>query len=321
MTIAPLRGWLLEAVAELDSHFSGVAGHAIRASSERRQVIAALLSRTAPSDFSSELGEFLTLASHDCLLRRAFNRSIPGLRSALSRTEHVQPPRFYGYLAGILVAPSRQSSAKIVLRLARISAKRLAILRVLPHDLRLTPLIDCIKDVQQARDIAAVVEKFSANGLSREAMARALRSVSTTTRLTDFMRRWSLKLSLPDHPIPASQQYRPIVSGKHLADTALRYRNCMRRYLTSALDRKSAFAEFVHDEEAAVVHLVYRGEHWWFDEVYGLGNGLLGSAARESLMRYLAHRGVTSREYRGPSGSPWIALRRLSNEYGYDADD
>jgi hypothetical protein len=88
-TIAPLTGWALDSVAELDRHAPGFAGSYLRASDERRQVIAAYLA-VAPIPFDDGhrarlSADFLGGADHRAILRAGFGSVPVGLRGALAR--------------------------------------------------------------------------------------------------------------------------------------------------------------------------------------------------------------------------------------------
>lgn len=100
-TIAPLTGWALDSVAELDRHAPGFAGAYLRSSDERRQVIAAYLA-VAPIPFDDGhrarlSADFLGGADHRAILRAGFGSVPVGLRGALARSGP-QPfdRRYYG---------------------------------------------------------------------------------------------------------------------------------------------------------------------------------------------------------------------------------
>ena len=96
-------------------------------------------------------------------------------------------------------------------------------------------------------------------------VAAALAQAITHDAITDTGRRWSLKVSLPRHPVSASACYTPITTGDELRRVALRYRNCVRSYLPNILEERSAFALFRQGDDEAIVHLVRTGDGWRFD--------------------------------------------------------
>jgi hypothetical protein len=181
MTLHPLNGWLLSAVAQLDLHSPGTAGHVLRSSDERRHVVASLLSVTESSDFSTELGELIQAATHDKLIEAAFGKKPCGYRAALGRAgKHTQPRRFYLYLAQLLADPTRAEMAAVVRRLDRVTWPRLKILRALPTDLRHPTLVNILSDPRQARDLSRSVALLGNHGGDRQEMCLALRQAKTT---------------------------------------------------------------------------------------------------------------------------------------------
>ena len=187
MTPYPLKDWLLSAVVELDLISPGVAGHVARASPERRQVIAALMSVTPNASFTKELGVAVQTARHDDLINVAFGTNPPGFRTALAKVgAHPQPRRFYQYLFRILTAQSRYDSAVVIRLLPRVTYPRLQVLRALPSDLRSPQLIESLTDEQQARDLAAIVALFTERGADRDQMCRSLAKVESPSAIREL---------------------------------------------------------------------------------------------------------------------------------------
>ncbi len=87
--IKPIGGWSLDYIVALDLHRPGTAGDFLRASDERRQVIAALLStKPIPSDplEAADLAAFTSKGGHREMLTAACETLPAGLRGALARS-------------------------------------------------------------------------------------------------------------------------------------------------------------------------------------------------------------------------------------------
>lgn len=325
MSITPIAGWALTRIVEVDEHHPGIAGHVFRASPERRQVIAAFLSvPQTHTEFccDGERGAFLIHATHDAILRAAYGAVPSGLRRALARagaTPH--PRRFYPYLYGFLSSPKRQSLKKIVGRMPAIDLLRLRIARILPSDLQRDNIISHITAVSDARDLRAYISLLAEHDVDRDALIDAIACAPSRDAITHVARRWTLKAKLPDHPVPASSNYRPIDTGEELRRTALRYRNCMRMYVVNVLERRSSFALFRHGDEEGIVHLVASEGGWELERLYGHRNGAFGSAFRQEAEAYLRqyHIRLNARSSRK---RPLDPIRRMMAHFDpYGGDD
>ena len=283
MTITPLEGWALAGIVDLDEHHPGTAGHMLRASPERRQVIAAFLSVERPhSDFRSkaETGWFLTQASHSAILRAAFGTVPCGLRGALGRAgDAPHCRRFYRYLHA-LMSTQDVALTKIINRLPVLDLARLRILRALPDDLQRENIIASLSSVRDAVDLRAFVAILEGHGVDRSALIAALACTTGRDGIANVAQRWTLKVRFPDAPVPASAAYRPITTGEELRRAALRFRNCMRTYAANIMERRSSFALFQHGGVEAIVHLVAKDGQWQLDRLYSSGIAPIGSKTR-----------------------------------------
>lgn len=322
MTIVPIGGWALQRLVELDEVYPGVAGHMLRASPERRQVLAAFFATARPHcEFTSdgEIGSFLIEASHDAILHAAFGTVPIGLRAALGRAGPIpHPRRFYRYLYA-LMSPGRQAIGKIVSRLPTVDLERLRVLRLLPSDMRHDNIIANIGGVADALDLRAFVSLLTDYDVDRSALIDAFASASSKDALTNLARRWALKARLPKHPVPASNTYRPITNGDELRRVALRHRNCMRMYLVNILERRSAFALFQHDDQEVVVHLLATEGGWELDRFYNR-SGPISSATRKNAEGHLRQHGVRFQS-RSTTTRPLDPIRRMTAQYDPEGRD
>ena len=323
-SITPFAGWLLRHAVEIDDACPGLTVHLLRASAERRHVIAAYLSRQKPFrrfNAVADLGYFLMNAGHDEILNAAFGRVPSGLRAALGRagpTPHRK--RYYGYLHALLTSEARPEMMRLLQSLKRTDPKLLLIARALPPGARNPELVRAVQRTDTARDLARLVDLMERAGCDRTAMLAALAKATTMDDIRSWARRWAFKLNFPDHPVPATETYSPICRADDLRKLAVRYRNCARNYLTDVLDGQSAFATVSSGLEAAVVHLVCQNGQWWLDDIYGSRNAAPSKGVIEMTQSYLAGHGIFSLSKQPSNTRKWSCLRRFTGHFDYHDD-
>lgn len=307
-----MAGWSLDWVVALDKDVPGLAGHFLRASDERRQVIAARLAfRSLPNDpiERAALAQALMRDSHKTLLQALLHEVPVGLRGALARCGPQPHERsFYRMLLRLLKSRVRAGVAKAVTRLDAIDPVRLRIAHILPPEIRTPRLISAIPSVRVASDVSTLFKLFSQNGVDRAGLAEALGRVQSDDQLAALWARWSRKLTLPPHPVQSSSSYKPITTGADLHMVALRYRNCARRYLSEVMQCRSAFAEV---GKKCIVHLTRGGDRWKLEGIFGKENGPVDPEVRSSAVAYLRAQGIQIDEHRRDEGE-WAVLRRIS---------
>lgn len=312
--ILPVSGWALNRIVALDLHGAGLAGSFLRASTERRQVIAAFLSVTPhPSSPAAamELAAFLASADHRTILSRAFGSVPVGFRGALARSGH-QPHcgQFYRTLHGTLKHDDR--AAQVIRRLKKVDPSRLRIAKLLPEHVLSPTLISIIASPAMARDVSTMITLLEGKGIDQKAFGRALASLNDLEQFPTFWARWAGKCTFPQHPVPPSQRYVPVIDGSSLFSLARRYRNCAaRNFLEKALRGDSAFAEFQHPLGYAVVHLTRKGDAWVLDGLFGPSNRTAPPQVRDAAVRHLRVHGIADK-FGLRTGLDWSALRRLT---------
>ena len=322
MHIYPAGGWALAMIVELDHFVPGLAGHFLRASDERRQVICAYLA--APRirrgwSAHEEHARLLNHGNHETILAAAYGEVPRGFRSALRRSGNQPHKRwFYRYLHRLLSDPRHGSAAAVVEQLAHIDLHRLRIAVRLPAELRYPKLVATIRDVPHARQTAALFGLFVENGMDGHMLARALREADTPRQISNFWQRWAERTVFPEHPIPASPEYSPIPDATTLKRVAQRYRNCVRRYLTDILDGSDAFAVFTHGNRETIVHLRRKNGCWIVDDVYAPHNGRVAGSTRSAALEYLASHGIREAGRQSSKSSKWQPLRELSRRWEFD---
>lgn len=199
----------------------------------------------------------------------------------------------------------------MISQLREIDLVRLRILQSLPGDLRFAGLISVLQDVDQAQDFARLVDLLESEGCSRDQMQVAVKGIGSLNSLRGFARRWAQKVRLPDHPVPPTSFYRPIVLAAELARVAIQKRNCLRSYLPSALEGRTAFALAAHKDHSAVVSLVRRAGNWCLDDVYGYRNSSADVELVRFVVEHLARHGVAARPRPSSVDGTWAPLSRL----------
>jgi hypothetical protein len=320
--IEPVSGWSLAYIAALDLHAPGAAGAFLRASDERRQVIAALFaSKPFPrcGREAAALAEFVGTAKHAEILSAAFPTVPSGLRGALARSgPQPHSPSFYRLLRKVLSSPEHKAAAKAVNQLDRVDLERLLTARRLPDDICTAKIVKVVARPSIAVDVAALIELFSQHGVHRPSLAEAICRVSNSKQLSELWDRWSQKLVFPAHPVPASEHYVPITIGFELRRIALRYRNCARHYFTKIMEGEAAFAEFRWTNKNAVIYLKRRGADWMLDGLFGKGNEMVPRDLQSSAEDYLRKCGVVTRPPSNRNDGEWSVLSRLSPRLMYD---
>ena len=320
-TITPISGWLLFKAVEIDTDYPGFAGHVLRCSSERRHVIAAYFSRSAPAlkfDTVADTGLFLSHASHDEILRAAFTSVPVGYRKALGRGgAQPYPRRHYSYLHALMSSDRRPSMTRLIPQLVTVNPSRLRVARALPNDLRVASLVMAIKDPRLARDLGDLVNLLEQAGSDRQAMVRSIAGIKTFSELREWARRWAFRVRLPEHPVPSCEGYTPVRTGDELKKLALRHRNCARNYLANALERRSAFAVVNQGKSEAIVHLICEADEWVLDEIYGTENAEADVSLVQRAETHLARHGISRRGQRPRPERRWSALRSIAGHMDY----
>ncbi len=317
-SIEPLSGWLLDRVVLLDEAKPGFAGFMLRASAERRQVVAAFLAVVDPAEeMVEEAAHFLIECRHQSILHLAFEHVPVGFRGALARCGAKAHERDFYLRLWALLTRAPQHIVTAIRHVAKLNPERLAIITSLPADLSDHRISAKIKDKTQADDIVLAVDLLERRGLDRAAIVEAL---CQSTKLPDTIKRWSLRIAFPRGPIAASGHYRPVNNGVELAATAKRYRNCSRRYFTSLLEGDHAFGEFQQDDQKVLISFDRSQGYWLVDGVYGYRNGDVPTVLSEAAYAFAARHGVLTRRTTDRGDKPMEALRRLSRHY-MDWDD
>ncbi|HEV7437323.1 MAG TPA: hypothetical protein VGO22_21050 [Pseudorhizobium sp.] len=320
--IAAVSGWVLSEICELDHHLPGFAGHFLRASDERRQVIAAFVAshtRRSKVPFSkprqakdADVARFLAGANHISILRAAYGELPEGLRGALRRSgSQPHAPGYYWLLVHLLRGHRRPEIATTVKRLEKVDQRRLEIACVLPNELLHPDLIGRIRDRSEARNITAAVELLRSHVIDQKAFASGLRKLRRRGEVQDFFGRWVVRCAFARSPVPSTDAYRPIEDGPSLARIAMEYRNCSRNYAADLLEGTVSLGEFVTNRGSAIIYLVRRDGAWCLDDIYARRNRDVDPALRAQAVAHLRSLGINERIVQAGKLTPHAALRRF----------
>ena len=313
-SIAPLTGWMLDRVALLlDGARPGFAGHYLRSSNERRQVVAAFLAVTElDAETLGEAAEFLMAADHRSILHLAFGSVPHGFRAALGRSgPQPHDSGYYRQLFDLLSTGPRHVIAAI-LQSAALDPERLAIVKNSPDDLCDTRILSKLKDRKHAADVALSIDLLHRRGVDRTELIGALRR---TDKMNETIKRWSMRMTFPPGPIPASDGYRPIKSGIELTAIARKYRNCSRGFFASLMSGSHSFGELRHEGEEVLLSFDKIQGMWIIDGVYSFRNLAVHAALSRAAFAFAARHGVPDRKP-DSSDKAVSALRRLARYSG-----
>lgn len=312
MKITSIDGWVLDTITAYDSAYPGFAGGYLRASDERRQVIAAFLAVTQVDlEERGEAAVFLATADHQTILALAFGRRVAGLRRALAKSgAKPHDAEYYRALADAFV----RSPAHVVTALKRavkLSPKWLEIITALPMDLCDSRIICRIEGREQASDLARVVDHMEHAGIDRSKLVAAL--LESKAPLTTVVQRWSLRMPFGPGPISMTASYRPIHNGQELRSIALRYQNCSRRYLIDVLAGESAFGEFTAlDGRQVLVCFNRQDGEWCLDAAYARRNRQVSDDLNCAVREFVQGHGVLAQRPSRERDENISALRRFN---------
>lgn len=323
MATSTIPNWALARIVELDEIRPGLAGHFLRTSDERRQVIAAYLAVAKATTICPHIeAELLTTGSHGDILFAAFGSVPVGFRSALARAgRKTHPRRFYIYLHALLASRHAREVLVVLAQQPTLNLTRLRVMRTLPLPIRTPRMVAMHRDLDHARQTVLLFRLFTENGVDADCLAQAIRTVQTPGELSRCWRRSMEKLTFPASPIPASAAYLPIRNGGELKTTALGFRNCMRRYLTDVLDGRDAFAVLSTSSQEVVIHLRRRDDVWYYEDCHGRGNRPVVPATEATAAGFLRSHGIVSYERERTVAGKWEPLREIIARWDFDHDE
>jgi hypothetical protein len=308
-------GWMLDRIARLDAHHPGVAGHFLRASAERRQVISAYCAAHEFNESTAaDTARFLATAGHRAILARAFATVPSGLRGALRRAGvQQQPADLYPLLYKLLANPPHPAVAQTIGQLSEITTDMLKVVQALPEALCTANMVVAARDVKTACTLGKLIPLMVRAGADRDGLVGAVRRVTDRPDLEKVLHRWSLKLTFPSGPIAQSSCYTPIANGMMLKKVGLKYRNCIRTYPADILDRATSFGEFRHNESEVLIEMHRENGIWMFHSAHGYRNRSLNREVREAAEAFCRRHGVLGRYAAPANDTGWSMLRDIAH--------
>lgn len=198
--VEPFTGWMLNLAVALDEHLPGFAAHYLRASNEKRQVIAAFCAKRELSRPNiADAADFLMRGRHRTILHAGFGDVPVGFRGALARAG-AQPhdPRFYRTLHRLLAKPPHPRIVSTITGIQRLDFQRIRILVILPEDLCSPEIVRAIHDIETAKSAIKVTGLLVEHGVDRSELTRAVRSAKDGEHLARLWKRWAVRCRLPD---------------------------------------------------------------------------------------------------------------------------
>jgi len=315
--------WIYDLAIEIDRHCPGFLGEFFRASTEKRQVIAAYLSLNYPDQKNmAQIADFLLSCAHGAILRTGYGELPLGLRSALRRAgPSIHDLQFYMLLKDSLAKPPHPKIIKCIAGLPSLDLTKLLVVRILPEQICHPNVVGCMDTVEDANDTAVGFHLLAERGVDAQALAVAIKQVGNPTEMPKLWQRWVRKPHC-DHPIPADATYRPVTSGEQLSKLSLRYRNCGSRYITQLIEGNDAFAEFEYRGEGGVVHLQKKQDQWRLEGLHGPRNAPPSSRLRNKVSEYLTKHGVeiVSRDRAKPTEFDCLRRLTMGNFFEFDFD-
>lgn len=325
-SVSPLNGWMLDTAVELDTHHLGFAGSYLRASTERRQVIAAFCASPSwkESRANAEVAEFLLRAGHKMILREGYGSVPNGFRGALARASS-QPhaARFYMQLHALLAGANNGKAVSTISQLPKFDLNILDIISILPPAVCSPPVVRAMCDVSYTEQALKLIDLLVTHGVDRGALHTAIAKVETRAQLMSLWKRWALRCAFPAQPVAASSGYQPIATADELRSMARRYRNCSMRYLTEVLNGFGAFGEFLPSKgrRGMIVHMQLRSEGWQIKDFFLRDNMSPSAARRQGASEFLVAAGVKPRRVREKQTGEWDSLERLTSFAMFDLDE
>lgn len=314
--------WVLNYIIDIDRLCVGFCGEFFRMSDERRQVIAAYLSAKPPSaEHMADVGRFLLGADHRAILAAGYGEVQQGHRRALRRAgSEVQDRRFYSLLHQLLANPPHDQIAHCVAHLPSLDLTKLLVLHLLPPSICRANVVSVIRGTQEANDVEIAFRLLISRGVDADALTHSIRQVQDFKALAKVFENAMLRAKAPAHPVPASSNYQPILTGEELHALARQFQNCARSYSTRLLDENEghAFALVQHGKAKAVAHLIRDGSVWELDGLFGYRNSRPTRDLRDWVYEYLAGHGVKVEKRNQRKSSDWESLRRLTSDHLLD---
>ncbi|MFZ1743674.1 MAG: hypothetical protein WAT93_12520 [Pontixanthobacter sp.] len=309
MGIDESRNWAINTIAEMDIRHAGLAGHFLRSSHERKQVITAYLAHVCIEAISDQSITALSYATHDEILRLALGNVPSGLRGALSRSlPKSHPKTYYRLLVAILRAVS-ESERQALSHQQNLDLDFLERWSLVPSELREPSFLSIFKDTTELEELLFAVEVLEKAGLCRATIISRISNVSSVKNLSVAVRALLAMLEFPKPPLSGNATICAVSNVAELNTFARKLRNCSASLIFDVLDGRAYFYVIHPESPEAMVHLEFEDGKWIINDIVGKVNRPVSREVGQTVFDYFESQGVHRSVSCRPSS--WDAVRHF----------
>ena len=306
---ALIKHWILDVLGELDVRAPGLAGHFLRSSHERQQVISACIACRSHEPSKADL-DILQHRSHDEMLSHFVSRPTTGFRPALRQSTQAYHPRVYYRMLAHLLRRHSPSERKRFSHLRDLDLGMLMRWRSAPISLRTPTVLSLFHDREDVRHFVEARRILIENGIDAERIDDDLRGLNNRRSLPKLIEKWTSDLRLSPSPY-CSDVLVPVQTVGELRGLGRYLRSCSASFSFNSLAERSAFLRTIdRDETIGMVHLELEGGEWLICEIVGKANRSHGRTVMESVYNELKGAGFIVCRERGPS--VWGKVQRFA---------
>ena len=303
---------MIKQVAEADICRPGFAGHFLRASHERRQVISLYMACRGCDDLDVDRVDLLIEGSHDAILRLAVEDVPQGLRGALGRAARKYHPReFYVGLIDVL----RTEDVKERRTFSHLSGIDLDLLKrwkLAPPELRLAQFLCLFEDVDALTACLTAIETLVKAGISKADAIDRLSQVRSKNSLSTTFNKLLQNLKFRGFPLAGNPFITPVRTVGELRCIARFFRNCSASFVYDGLEGRSLFYVLQGEQPVGLVHLEKERGEWIVSDIVGRSNRPLPPSIMMGALEYFEGGGI-QRSVNCRS-SKWDAVRRFCRQ-------
>jgi len=301
-----IGGWAGVAAAEIDLGCPGFFGELFRADAGRRQVVFAAMSRVSLKDIPDEaprireIGYRLLAANGKELIEEFFGSDPAGYRKALKRCGGKPKSKsFYEGLHTVFADPENRSIARVLQFRKKIRSSDVQKLWEIGSFARCGIVLDRLSSIDCARRLALDLDVIRrvCSDLDENRLRQMLVAHAKVDDLPSFLEN-ALKHAdrLPDPPIPASDKFVPLTTGKKIVTAGRQYQNCLAECVVNVIAGEVYFYEWLEKPGAIVCLANDPPLGWRISEMRGCRNANLSDAISRKIEEAFALMNVASRD-------------------------
>ncbi|WP_170003239.1 hypothetical protein [Pseudopontixanthobacter vadosimaris] len=309
MSITETRNWAIKQISQLDLLCPGIAGHFLRSSHERTQVLSAYLAFRETADLNADETYELLHATHDRILSLALSEVPQGFRSALSRaTKRSHPRAFYHQLHAIL-SSAEPTERRAFSYLTDLDLDLLSRWTVTPPAMRRWDFVGIFDDVEEIEEFFSAIEVLSSSGICKTVVTERFSSIQSRKALAQAFNDLLSQINFRGFPIAGNVFISPVRSVAELKRLARIFRNCSASYTYEVLDGSSLFYIINELEPRGMVRLEKEQGSWVIADMVGRSNQPLPETIVADVARYFEAAGVSRSSLCRPSR--WAGVRKF----------